>query len=203
MSNARTIPIGIHFLSSSSPWAHDVNKGSRWSSCLPAICLTVDFHLATMRASKPGIVVWGTPIQMFMHTFQPVINNFTPFLFTHCSQLLINTFINVPNVTEVLCFFLFGPYPLCNSFMSVTNKDIHLKTRSLQEIEWSFCTFQFHGIATTNLICLKDNKIFHIICHQYNNRIVNVGYFPILYECGYTWSNSKWTNFDVVLLHMV
>lgn len=149
------VPIRIQLRGSISAWAQAVNSLSGWSSCLFAMWRTLDFHLATIRSSKPGMVDCALQYKWLRTAFSHSwIISHAPFLFARLPTLFADTFVHMPDVVEMLCILLFGPDPLCYPSMSITNKNVHLKTRFLEKFKISFCTFQLHCIAAPTFICL-------------------------------------------------
>lgn len=70
---------------------------------------------------------------MVPNTFYPIIDNFASFLFGH-HLLFIYTLVYMPDVI-MFGLLLVVPYLLGNSFVSVTDENVDLKTRFLQEIK--------------------------------------------------------------------
>ena len=156
------VPIRIQLRGSSSAWAQAVNSLSGWSSCLFAMWRTLDFHLATIRSSKPGMVDCALQYKWLRTAFSHSwIISHAPFLFARLPTLFADTFVHMPDVVEMLCILLFGPDPLCYPSMSITNKNVHLKTRFLEKfkrccshIHLPMCIKKYSSIILLTLILL-------------------------------------------------
>ena len=147
------VPIRIQLRGSISAWAQAVNSLSGWSSCLFAMWRTLDFHLATIRSSKPGMVDCALPYKWLRTAFSHSWIISHPFsLLAFLSFLLILLFTCQMSLKCCVSFSLVLIHfatPLCRSLikMSILRPDFLRNSKYLFAPSSSIALLLPHSFA--------------------------------------------------------